>query len=259
MGSELDREELIAEKWNSLDVLSHARQLLHDFTHLIDKSRPAAMMIRHSIRHEIKSAKDIKSANLTPLGHTIARYFGQIIPKGYQLRLYSSISTRCKETARNIVDGYTAVLNPTDSSSTAKLVSSKLHLQTISSKRPKLYELIANVTQTHSNEMNTGAAIVQNWIAGNYPPSLISPLNSYVKLVCQNELSDLQKLNNQPNTLIINISHDLPLMGLRARLTGDKTCTDWLSFLGGFILQDKGDQFFLIDRGKKFVIHKWWN
>ena len=259
MGSELDRDEFIAEKWNSLDTLSHARQLLHDFTHLINKSRPAAMMIRHSIRHEIKSATEIKSANLTPLGHAIARYFGQIIPNGYQIQLYSSISPRCKETAHNIVDGYTSVLNPTDSISKAKLISSKLHLQTISSNRPKLYELIANVTQIHSDEMNAGAAIVQNWIAGNYPPSLISPLNNYVELVCQHELSDLQKLKNQPNTLIINISHDLPLMGLRARLTRDVTCTDWLSFLGGFILQDNGDQFFIIDRGKKFVIHKWWN
>ena len=64
MDSELDRDEFISEKWNSLDALSHARQLLHDFFHLIDKSRPAAMMIRHSIRYKIKSATEIKSANL---------------------------------------------------------------------------------------------------------------------------------------------------------------------------------------------------
>lgn len=79
---------------------------------IIDFTRtqhPFAMVIRHSIREEVKDITQSALALLTDEGKALASNFGNQLPTEKKLRLFHSQVTRCKETAEAIAQGFKGI------------------------------------------------------------------------------------------------------------------------------------------------------
>jgi hypothetical protein len=70
---------------------------------------PFAMVIRHSIREEVKDITQSALALLTGEGKALAKNFGEQLPTDKKIRLFHSQVTRCKETAEAIAQGFKGI------------------------------------------------------------------------------------------------------------------------------------------------------
>ena len=89
--------------WDKLEWLSDARSLL-DWVVEFENS-PAALLVRHSERLVNLSPSDTLKAELTPVGHEMAREFGRRLPKEKKVTLLHSPNIRTKQTAERIAEG----------------------------------------------------------------------------------------------------------------------------------------------------------
>ena len=92
--------------WEENTWTNQARNVIEGLNKFPSRSKIIILM-RHSQRYEPKlvNLNDLKVANmeLTPLGQEIAEKFGERLPIERIIRLFHSLSNRCKETAEKIL------------------------------------------------------------------------------------------------------------------------------------------------------------
>jgi broad specificity phosphatase PhoE len=64
------------------------------------------VIMRHSVRERITSVENVLSIRITEQGKKAAYRFGERLPSGSAIRLFSSPVGRCQETAACIAEGY---------------------------------------------------------------------------------------------------------------------------------------------------------
>jgi len=91
--------------WEESNWTYQARQTIVGINEF-PKNSKIILIIRHSHRKESRNIKELSKLGLTSQGHQIAKKFGESLPKKRSIRLFFSISSRCRETAEDILTGF---------------------------------------------------------------------------------------------------------------------------------------------------------
>jgi len=218
--------------WEESNWTYQARQIIVGINEF-SKNSKIILIIRHSHRKESKNIEEIGKLGLTSQGHQIAKIFGGFLPKNRLIRLFYSISSRCRETAEDILTGF----------------QKKNGKGELKGPLTPLYDMGSSGDFITSQAFKySGNGFIIRWAVGLYPPKLISPLTIY----CQNSANIIwnQLDNAAPNSIDIHITHDLHLMGLRLGWFGYPPNKDWVSYLGGFAFTFQENQILILEDGK---------
>jgi len=232
----------IDQVWQNGKWTQEAKHLLAGLAKF-PKDSKIILILRHSHREDSDDPWKLSELRLTPLGNAIARKFGEKLPKERPVRLFYSFLDRCKETAQGVLDGFENVFgNGTLMHSLDALVDFGMEAETF-------FEEITKYSFTE---------FFHRWIAGLYPPKIITPLNEY----CQNSARIIWKeIDSAPDKGIdIHISHDLIILSFRLGWFGLYPNNYWPSFLGGFAFIICKNQILLLDYDglKSLEIPFWW-
>ena len=91
-----------ADEWASIDWLSDARALVEWVNNL---EHASLIIIRHSERLVNLSPNETLKAELTPVGHQMAKEFGRRLPINKQITVLHSPNIRTTQTAERISEG----------------------------------------------------------------------------------------------------------------------------------------------------------
>lgn len=203
-------------EWDREEWLDDAKNLIN-WTSNLEKD-PALLMIRHSHRVESDSVDELKTLELTDLGHRMAVAFGQRLPIDRPVRVFYTPIDRTKQTAQGIVHGLREINGDV-----------KLECRLCTLLGP-----MGDPDRFISLSLDIGFANFFNqWISGNIEPDILEPLQDYIKRLVPMTLGELTKV--QENVLNIYVTHDLTIMTARFAFFGIKTDNKSLiPFLGGF-------------------------
>ena len=204
---------------------SHYGQRILDMVNAMNTPR-IGILLRHSVRDHIP--KDMvgdgsDEVRLTDLGHSEAKRFGRLLPRGYKLLVNYSPVPRCRETAMDISAGYSdasaaEVLDAGQDNSLAVM-----HFFTTDRQAMDAYKRGVG-----------GKRFMREWLDGTLPPGLIKPAPEVRRFVVQNVEQGL-KLDSAP-LLRIWVGHDYGLIVIRELIFGGKfENLPWVSFLDGLV------------------------
>ncbi|MBX8632582.1 MAG: histidine phosphatase family protein [Thermoplasmata archaeon YP2-bin.285] len=203
-----------------LDV---GREILNDVANIPSGAR-AALVIRHSIRGEITTPEN-EDVQLNSEGILAARRFGTRLKWASSIVAVSSQKTRCRQTAREILDGF-ASANPGIEVSlldSHKSVAALLHAK---SNSPAIDDIVSAIHRSGS----TG-----NYRGFGLPPSLAVSAGTIARQVISSITNDLE--GTMRDELHLFVDHDLHLMLLRQQLFGEGyRRREWIDFLDGFVI-----------------------
>ena len=208
----------VDQVWKNAKWTQESKHLLTGLVKF-PKDSKIILIIRHSHRIDSDDPWKVSELKLTPLGHAIAKKFGENLPKKRFIRLYYSSLDRCKEIGQGILDGFKSVHG------SGTLKHSINELVDIGMEAEFFFEEITNHSFT---------GFFHRWIAGLYPPQIITPLNEY----CQNSAHVIWKeIEGAPdNGVDIHISHDLIILSYRLGWFGLHPNNYWPFFLRGFCI-----------------------
>jgi hypothetical protein len=228
--------------WNSSEWTKKAYQLIKGLDEF-PKDKKIIMIIRHSHRYDSNNLWEHEKDTLTPLGHEIAREFGEHLPKNRHIRLFHSKVERCRETASNIHKGFL------ENNGSSEVIGSLKLLFDIEISREDFYREAKKYPLNH---------LLYRWAAGLYPESMVLPFKKYI-IKAANEIWN--KIDKAPQRGIdIHVSHDFILMCLRLGWFGLNTGEKYPSFLSGFAFCFDDDRILLYDYDHLGTIEipYWW-
>jgi len=184
-----------------------------------------------------------QKVRLTPLGHEIAKKFGESLPSNRPINIFHSIIWRCEETAINIHEGFKKI------GGRSEIKGVLLPLQSVGiTERDFFLDEFKNVPFFD---------IFYRWVVGFYTPDIWTPFMEY----CQSTAHlFLDKVKTSPeNGLNIFVTHDMNIMALRFGWFGLRP-EKWVKFLSGFAYTIEADQTLLLDYGelKPVATPHWW-
>ena len=232
----------IEQVWEYADWTSEARNLLIGL-HKFPKDSKIILILRHSHRESSDDPWKVSEFKLTPVGHEIARRFGEKLPKQRPIRLFYSFLDRCKETAQGILDGFEK------KNGIGFLMNSLDVLVDFGMQPDAFFEEMTKLSLSQ---------FLHRWKEGHYSPEIITPFNQY----CQNAARIIwQNLKNSPeNGIDLHVSHDLIILCYRLGWFGIAPNNYWPSFLGGFAFTINEKKIILLDHDglKTTKIPSWW-
>lgn len=232
----------IDEIWDRAEWNQEAKNLLVGLKKF-PKNSKIILILRHSRRDDSDDPWKVSELKLTPLGHEIAKKFGEKLPKERTIRLFYSFLDRCKQTAQGILDGFNRILGR------AILMQTLDTLVDIGMEAEIFFKEITKYPFTE---------FIYRWIAGLYSPKIITPFNEY----CREAASIIWKgIENAPDKGIdIHISHDLIILCYKLGWFGLPPNDYWPSFLGGFAFTIEKNEILLFDyNGLNHVeVPYWW-
>jgi hypothetical protein len=232
--------------WNQGEWTRMARDMtraIQDFP----KDSKVIMILRHSHRNEPTGSEKLYKLKLTPLGHKIAKKFGEELPKSRSIQLYHSVVWRCQETAEDILEGFQKNSGIGDIKGSLKV------LYDIGAS-PKFFDDLFR-----EEEPFDPTRFLHLWAVGYFSSNEIMPFQEYSKTT-----ADIiwNKLKNAPkNAIDIHISHDLFIIALRYGWFGLPPPTEWIPFLGGFAFTVQDNMLNVFDNNQFFEMKApyWWN
>ena len=237
----MDREKI----WNEGDWTKTARTITHAIQKF-PKDSKIILILRHSHRNEPNGSEKLYKLRLTPLGHEIAKKFGEELPLNRPIRVFHSIVWRCQETAEDILEGFQ------NKSGTGEIEGSLKVLYDIGAS-PNFFDSLFK-----EEEPFDPTRFLHLWAVGYFSPDEITPFQEYIK----NTAKVLwNKLGNAPKDAIdIHISHDLFIIALRYGWFGLPPPTEWVPFLGGFAFTIHDDMLNVFDHNQFFKMKApyWW-
>ncbi len=226
------------EKWTS-----QAKNILKGLSEFPHNSK-IVYILRHSHRDSIDNIYDISKLRLTEKGHETAKKFGSLLPSDKSIRLHYSVVERCKETAEDILTGYSQV-------------SEK---GTIRGSMDELWN-IGMEPDYFFNEMTKYpyARFLYRWVSGLYPPSVTTHFSEFCKNAAKKIWGNLASAPD--NNIDIYVTHDLVVLTFRLGWFGLLSTGYWPSFLGGFAFTLNSKEILLLDydKFKSIEIPFWWN
>ena len=232
--------------WNQGEWTRMARDMtraIQDFP----KDSKIIMILRHSHRNEPTGSEKLYKLKLTPLGHEIAKKFGEELPKNRPIQLYHSVVWRCQETAEDILEGFQENSGIGDIKGNLKV----------------LYDIGASPnffdTLFKEKEPFDPTRLLHLWAVSYFSPKEIMPFQEYSKKAAEiiwTKLKDAPK-----NAIDIHISHDLFIIALRYGWFGLPPPAEWIPFLGGFAFTVQDNMLNVFDNNQFFEMKApyWWN
>ena len=219
-------------EWNEEEWLDDAKGIIDWVNNL--QNCPVMVMIRHSHRLDSNNVDELRTLELTELGHRMAVAFGQKLPIDKPVRVYYSPIKRTKQTAEGIVKGLK------DANGDVRL-EQRLHT---------LLGPMGDPDRFISLSLKIGFANFFNqWISGNIEPAILEPLDAYVKRLVPMTLGELSRLDN--NAIHIHVTHDLVIMTAKFAFFNIETNNDSLiPFLGGFGISYRNGEYSGYERGR---------
>lgn len=228
-------QKLEMQTWGKpvIQLLKHCKTL--------NSEKPATMIIRHSERASINRPDEMDVAGLTEVGREAARGFGQLLPNKRYIRVYHSPVERCKETAECIVEGARSREISADICGEISLLG-----------RPR-----GNWGSLSGILIRDWPHSVNYWLCGRYPEEIIEPSITFAKRASV-ELD--ATLEAEPRTLVLHVTHDMPILAMLFHWFGVVPSFDNSGFLGGFIYQRTADRVSLIlkDSYREVDLPYWW-
>lgn len=228
--------------WDGHEWTSEAREVLEGIKLFPENSR-IILIVRHSHRLDTKDLAEGSQMRLTPLGHEVASQFGALLPKNRHIRIFHSISPRCKETADDILKGFESISGEGE----------------IKGSIEPLYKIGGDFEFFKKKIfMTPPPKFINRWAAGHYPPGLLTPLSVF----SQRAAFTIWKLaEDAPSSGIdLHVTHDFIVMGLRFGWFGIGPSREGVSFLGGIVMALDTNAITLLD-GRKVIsteIPYWW-
>ncbi|MFW9780773.1 MAG: histidine phosphatase family protein [Candidatus Heimdallarchaeota archaeon] len=201
------------------------------------------LILRHSHREHSDDPWRVSKLKLTPLGHEIAKKFGENLPLERNIRLFYSFLDRCKETAESILKGFK------NKKGIGMLMNTLDVLVDIGMEPDLFFNEITKYPLTK---------FFYRWIAGLYSSDIIMSFNKF----CQQAAYTIWKeIEQAPDKGIdIHVSHDLIILCYKFGWFGLPPNDYWPSFLGGFAFSIIEDNILLYDNNglNSFEIPYWW-
>jgi len=228
--------------WQSSEWTQRAYQLLEGLEQF-PKDKKITMVIRHSHRYDSNNIREHAKDNLTPLGHKVAKEFGQHLPFERPIRLFHSQIQRCQETAENIYNGYNH--NGTSSDLVGPL--------------SVLYDIRISPDDFYREATKYPLdRLLYRWSAGLYPEDMVIPFNEYAR----NAANVIWNMSHEPpkNGIDIHVTHDFILMCLRLGWFGLYTGEHLPTFLSGFAFTFMENEILIFDYDhfETIEIPFWW-
>jgi len=204
-----------ADEWNSYDWLSEARTLVEWVNNLESASM---IIIRHSERLVNLSPSETLKAELTPVGHQMAKEFGRRLSTNKQVTILHSPNIRTTQTAERISEG---VMDA------GGVVIHKEKLDILWGPESDYSRFEALLSEFGFPE------VYRRWIHGQIPTEIFEPLDQFFKRFLPHTLGRLSKAD--PDSLEIHVTHDLVIDIAQRKFLGIKTESDYfdIPFLGG--------------------------
>jgi hypothetical protein len=203
----------------------HYGQRILDLIRSIDNDR-IGILLRHSVRDHIpklKAADGTEDARLTPLGHSEARRFGQLLPKGFNLVVSYSPVPRCVETAKGIIAGYSNEESADASDAGPDDSLAVMHFFTNDRK----------AMDSHKESVG-GKRFLREWLDDALPPGMMRPPLEVKQFVSQSVARELK--DGRAPLLRIWVGHDYGLIVVRELIFGGRfEEMPWISYLDGIV------------------------
>jgi len=230
------------EIWQSSEWTQRAFQLLKGIEQF-PKDKKIIMVIRHSHRYDSNDLLNHEKDNLTPLGHKIAKEFGQHLPSDRPIRLFYSEVQRCQETAENIYTGYN------HNGTSSELVGALRVLYNIEISREDFYREATKYPLDN---------LLYRWSAGLYPEDMVIPFSEYARKAADVVWNMSHK--SPEKGIDIHVTHDFILMCLRLGWFGLYTGKNLPTFLSGFAFTFTENEILLFDYDhfETIEIPFWW-
>ena len=229
---------------DNMNWMKQAEILLKHITKFPANSK-IIMMMRHSEREPLSSLKKNSDLQLTEDGHHAARIFGENLPKNRHVRIFYSNRDRCRDTALDIMDGFT------------KKGGQHVNGGTLE----PLYALKTIKDGFFKDELQsfTLLEIMNRWINEQYDPNDIEPITAYSKRAAPLIWGKLDELSLE-GEIDIHISHEVLLMALRSGWFSLNPDNKWTEFLGGYAFTLTKDHILLLDFDEflKIPYPRWW-
>jgi broad specificity phosphatase PhoE len=222
-----------ADDWNNQAWTYRAKQLI-EWIAKTDKNRPLMLLIRHSHREVLRNHEDMLSGALTPIGKSVSREMGRMIPNNRKAHFFFSIVPRCYETAEAFSEGFIQAGGEViDMDPLPTLVGPEY---TDDSVWMNLNPNGDNVTE-----------FVNRWASGEFE-GRIEPFSQFQQRLIDDTLGRLVLLKE--NEVHIYVTHDLALMCAKRTLT-DRALTedDREPYLGGIAVAYIGSMLTLFTGG----------
>ncbi|MBD3408144.1 MAG: hypothetical protein GF411_18630 [Candidatus Lokiarchaeota archaeon] len=216
---------LKSEKWNQIDWLTNARELVNWIQERSSDDR-IMLFLRHSHREVIKDHSEQFNTGLTDLGKNMAYEMGTRLPTNFPTKIWFSFVPRCYETAEEIS-------------------------QAIEERGGKIIEkdnlpiLVApefNDEAVWENLQPDGKNVhefVNKWAEGEFG-NMIQNFDEYREILLGDTLERLKK--EETPMFHIHVTHDLAIMALKRILVDEPlTSQDREPFLGGIGITIKID------------------
>jgi len=205
------------------------------------ENKPAVMIIRHSERANIEKQSEMWAMGLTDAGREASRGFGQLLPEKRSIFVYHSPVARCRETAECILEG---------AKSTGIKAEARGDLSLLKGPKSDWDKFGDILIRDWPNSINY-------WLCGRYSSSIVEPSLDYSKRASM-ELDT--ELGPNPNTLILYVAHDMPILALLFHWFGVPPNLEYASFLNGFMFQKSENKIslFLKDTHIEVELPYWW-
>lgn len=204
--------------------------------------KPASILLRHSERPKIYSAKDNNDVSLTKNCKKEAKFFGRELKDKYSLMhlMYSPV-LRCKETALCIREGFESNKNKIVKIEDTSFLGGS-YLRDTDKALDKADEL--------------GSDFVRAWFDGEFSENILKPLNESAEEHLKNLKNDLKSLDSK-DTVLIYVTHDWNTIVIREGLFSLKhEDIGFPNFMDGFVFTEEDGCFLAYYKTKEEIIKK---
>jgi hypothetical protein len=203
----------------------HYGQRILEVIHSVGSDR-IGILLRHSVRDHIPKVKigEVnEDAKLTAVGHSEAIRFGQLLPKEFNLVVSYSPVTRCVETAKGILTGYSN--GKSASAIDAGPDNSLAFLHFFANDRRAM--------DAHKESVG-GKRFLREWLDGTLPLGMMQSPPEVKRYIVQSVTKELE-VGRAP-LLRLWIGHDFGLIVIRELIFGGRfEDMPWISYLDGLV------------------------
>jgi len=215
--------------------------------HLLDKSKPAFIHMRHSERPPMELNKETFEMPLSPRGEKAAYEFGHQLPNNRHYHFYHTDVDRTKKTAEMIQQGI-------QENGGASEVVDEIPLFTMLD-----YEKGGKILRELNIPDDTLRAktIFYRWISGIFPPDIIKPCLDFSREAASMMLKTLDVA--EPSDVFVWVTHENWIAAFLMHWLGEWEF-GWVPFLDGFTFQTYDNYMSVYFRGEenKLKYPYWW-
>ena len=204
-----------SDEWSSYEWLSEARNLVRWVNTL---KHASLILIRHSERLVNLSPSETLKAELTQVGHQMAKEFGRRLPTNKPITILHSPNIRTTQTAERISEG---VVDAGGS------IIRQEKLDILWGPESDYSKFASLLTEFGFSE------VYSRWINGLIPNEVFEPIDHFFERFLPHTLGRLSKAES--NALEIHVTHDLVIDIAQRKFLGINTEYNYfdIPFLGG--------------------------